>query len=354
MTDTTTPDFDPFNPSNWADEEASPANQSNDAHDAEFDGIVQGQMEDALEDVIAEVESEDASSSSTTEETPEEAPEGEEEAKQEPDNGKKKYVFNVKGEQVEIELDEAELLAKISHAHRAEEALQTAARDRQNLETLMKTVQKDPSELFRFLKIDPVDWSERYLGSHLENLSMSPEERQARQDQIELQLYRQEQERLQQEQQTQQQEQAKAAATQRLEADIVSAIERAPGLSKDPVVRTQTLLDVNRFLAADKAKAYRENREPTLTPEMAVKRAMDARQREIKEMFKNMKDDSALYDFIGKETMTRLRKKDVENVKKFPTNRVSSNNIQPKAQFKDKNPLTNMADFDKWARNIKD
>lgn len=357
MTDTTTPDFDPFNPSSWDDagDDNTAANQSSEAsHDAQFEGIIGGAMEDALEDVIADVESEDAP---TPYQTADDADEGSEEQEPEPEPepevpSKKLYKFKVNGEEVEREFDETELLARLSHAERAELALQEAAKNRKNIETLLNEVKKDPSVLFKHLNIDAVDWSERFLGSHLEDLSLSPEARAARDNEVLMRRYQAEQERIASENEATQIQQAKVAAEAKLNQDIQSAILNAPGLSQDPVVRTQTLLDVNRFLAADKAKAFRDGREPTLTPDQAVKRAMDARQREIKDLFKNMKDDNALYEFIGQETMKRLRRKDVEKAPKFPANRASSN-VAPKKQ-EQVSPLGSMNDFDKWARNFKD
>ncbi len=256
----------------------------------------------------------------------------------------------------EEEVDENELLKRAQKASAADRRFQEAANARKQAEGAMAQLREalmagkqNPAYLLQQLGIDPVKWAETHLSGHIENVRMTPEQRQQRQEQQELQQYREAVRQQQEQQVSHQEEEVRRANVNEIQTGLLNALGAAGLAAGDDPERSVSLaLDAAKYLIHDRRAALAEGREPKVTYEDAVRRAMGTYRRTLSQLVESL-DADQLYEFLGEVGKQKFRTADMKRHKtNVPSNRPTQTARAPQEQNKPK-----FVDEKTWAQNIR-
>jgi len=274
-----------------------------------------------------------------------------------------KLQYRANDQDIEEELDEDTLKQRLALAAGAQKSMSEAAQ-----------IKKEMMQMFHLMKTDPRmalmniafngdtkaarDFFEKELASQIQEELMSPEEKKRRAEEEELRKYREQEKAYKQEMERRAYLAKKQESAQRLESEIVSAIEKH-NLPRDPEVKTQILMDALKYLAGDRSRAMMEGGKPTLSADEAVKRARDSYDRSLKTLLSKYSDDD-LYEYLGPDVIKKIRAADLRRVKKAPgvpssTAGDSVSKMAPKTQATSKESGKPMSDKEwrEYLRNRK-
>lgn len=242
---------------------------------------------------------------------------------------KRKFKLKVDGQEFEEEYGDEDLVKELQLAKASTKRLQDAAQQRNQLNQILELAKNDPMALLRHVGYDDeaaANWAERYLGAHLENKFMSPEERQRRIDEQELANYRAHQQRVQQEREQQESLARRQELHRNIETGLIQAMEKAD-LPQSPEARTIIMYEALKMWSAAEVKARKNGVENTYSYEKAVRDAKRTRLNDVKSLLGQF-DEAGLYDQLGPDLIKKIRREDTKryrNKNQFPTNRNTSN-----------------------------
>jgi hypothetical protein len=273
-----------------------------------------------------------------------------------------KLQYRANDQDVEEELDENTLKQRLALAAGAQKHMSEAAQLKKEAMQMLQLMKTDPRMALMNLSFNgdtkqAREFFEKELASYIQEEMLSPEEKARRQEQEELRRYREQEKAYKQEMERRAYMAQKQENAQRLESDIIKAIE-VHNLPRDPEVKTQILMDALKYLAGDRANAMRNGTKPTITADEAVKRARDSYDRSLKTLLSKYSDDD-LYEYLGPDVIKKIRAADLRRVKKAPgvPNSSSGDSIAkmaPKSQTqKDANKPLNEKEFREMLRNRK-
>ena len=285
--------------------------------------------------------------------TGEDAP-PEQEIKEEPkpeEPRKFNWKGKLNGEEYEDEVDEDTARLMYQKAKAADKVFQEAAAQRKEVEAFLHNAKHNPAALLQHLGVDPKTYAEQYLNDHIMENMMTEEQKRQRAEQQELATYREQQQALQKQQEhTQYQEKVKQAEA-RLEQELLGVIQKNP-ISKDPAVQMQVMLDAAKYVAMERALAHQQKREPTLTMENAVNKAMKQYERGVHQFVKSL-DGDALIKYLGEDVTKKIREAELKRVRgsaprplqnQQPTMQRSSN--EPRKTLNEKDFLKSLDNLD--------
>lgn len=229
-------------------------------------------------------------------------------------------LFEIKVDGQIIKMTKDELLKEAQKSRAAGKRMQEAAKEKQDALRLIELAKKDPFALLKQLQpeMNEKDLLSKRLAALMEDELLTPQERQHRQDMLELQRYRQSMK--DQEEQKQQEELNKLAAEQQqvLDKEIAEAISTV-GLPKTKAAVKRVaeyMLDaIEAGLNVPVAKIAAQ-----------VKQDL---QDEMMELL-NQSDEDAFEQLLGKDLLTKAQKASLKQVKK-PGNPVAPSAPRDKA-----------------------
>ena len=293
-------------------------------------------------------------------------PSAKEKQQQEQETGKpwwKEVKFGDQVYELESEDQAKQLLQK---GFGADKKFQDAARKEKQLAEALKQAKNDPSAVLRQLGYNEdqiLQWHENELARRIEYNSMSPEERERREQQTELQRLRAEKQRAEQQQQYMRQQQMKKQASQQLENRALQALDNAGLATDDPQENYATMYDAMKQLMGWKAKQMRNGAPSEITTDVLesfIRRTHNNRQQSLKKMVSKY-DPDTLREVLGKEGTEKVRKALLKDRKSAPTNKSSMGYASGSKQARDgarnrskKNETISEHEFDKMMRDMKD
>lgn len=253
-----------------------------------------------------------------------------------------KYKYTVDGEEVEeeIDLEDREAIMKRLRLSRAAEKRMTEAKQaKAKAFDIVKQFEQDPQSVLERLGPKGKEIAEQFLLKHIKEDMLSPEEKQARQDKLELEALKKEKLEAEEARKTQAQKEKEYKIAQDFQATIIDALNRcklpkSPALVKEAARLMSKNLELGLKLdASDLAQLIRENRSG-----------------DLKSIIADM-DGDQLIEFFGEELANKVRKSDIQKLKAkqselFGVPQKSQSSSQ--SQTKESRPMT----IDEWKEQV--
>lgn len=232
------------------------------------------------------------------------------EAKVAPKSTKKKFTPKVNGRQREVELDlsnDEEVLKYLSKAMAADEKFEEAASLRKNVEQLVNELKNNPRGVLSHpdLGLDLKKFAEDILNEEIEEMSKSPEQKKLEELEKKLKEEMTQREKMEAAKREADMARLEEQAFKQFDDDITSALSSS-SLPKSPYV-VKRIADV---MIEAVNKGYTDVSVKDIMP--IVEQQITG---EIQKMFETMPEE-VMEGLIGKQNLTRLRKKRLANMKK--------------------------------------
>jgi len=190
-------------------------------------------------------------------------------------------------------------LARLTSLEKASQArFKEAAEREKKLMKMWEDMNEDPEKVLRKLNKNPDEWAESYLKKKIEEMQMSPEQREYKKQQEEFQRQKAEFE---------------AQATARLREEIDTEMTNAFSAAKLP--KSPFLAARMAGLIAQSIENAKKTGEQPLTYQEAANRVKIWYQNSFKETFSQM-DPNGILDFLGPEAVQKVRAALVNQVSK--------------------------------------
>lgn len=306
------------------------------------------EMSTGVENVSTE--SEGVNEGADTSENSEVSPEVEEQ----PEQVQQPRKYKVKLDEDEMEVDEDELLRGYTHAKAANRKFQEAAAERKRAaeekakaERLYQQLKTDPFKAISELGLNPRELSEEFLLKELEKESWTPEQKKAfelEQKVKEYETKEQERERLAKEHQARAEAEKEAREQHEMTEKIHKEYETKfiETLQSSSLPRNPTVI---RRVAEVVFNSLQEGYE--IPVEQAVKIVEKDMRSGISDLIRSL-DGDRLIEFLGDDTVKKLRKHDAAKVK----NPIPNQKSQPKEEPKPKK--SEYIDSNEWYRQMMD
>jgi hypothetical protein len=218
-----------------------------------------------------------------------------------------KFKFKIDGEETEeeVDLDDRENLQKELQLARAAKKRMAEAQDaKRKAFEIAQAFEKDPASILRRLGAKGREAAEMFLLEHLQEEALTPEQKQYRQMQQELDGYRNKDKEAKERSEQERISKLESDQAQHYQSVIIEALEKSD-LPKSPenVKRMAFLLRQNLKLGLD------------LSPEELAQEAKNDVTSYLGSMFKNASAETIIKVF-GPEILKKLRQHDIEQFKK--------------------------------------
>jgi hypothetical protein len=251
--------------------------------------------------------------SESTEQQAQEAKAKEKEAKEAKKSLRKKIPLKVNGKQQEVELDlenDEEIAKYLQKAMAADEKFREASSIRKQMETFVEMLKNDPLSILTHpeLGIDAKQLAESIINKEIEEMQKSPEQKEKERIQKELEDYRKQLESEKEARRQAEMARLEEQAFMELDRDITQALDSFKDLPKSPyVVRriADALIDATQL-------GYTDVKVGDVLP--FVKEQIHA---ELNEMF-NVMPEEVIEALMG-SNLNRVRQKRIAKAKKAPT-----------------------------------
>jgi len=241
----------------------------------------------------------------------------------------REYSLKVNGKTITKKIDlnnEKELIRELQLAAAGREAMNEAAELKRLFAQEIGRMKENPWDVLAELGLDPDQLAEMRIQQKIEELSKTPEQKEAEKKEQERMSLQKELEEARQKlkQKEEQEEQLKrekfeTEVAQDLENNIIKALDAHKDISASPKIIARI---------ADTMLWSMENGFDDVTPEDVIPQVRKELRQEINDLLSNLPEDF-LEEFIGQKNIDRLRKKRIDAAKKAKTvNTVS--NVVPK------------------------
>lgn len=226
-------------------------------------------------------------------------------------SSKKKYSPKVNGRQVDVEFDpsnDEEVLKYLQKAMASDEKFQEAAQLRKNVEALVQELKSNPRGVLSHpeLGIDIKKFAEDILNEEIQELQKTPEQRQLEALQKQLGDEKKQREQLEAAKTQAEMSRLEEAAFKQFDDEITGALENYPNLPKSPYV-------IKRIADTMIEAVNRGYKDVSVNDIMPIVEGQISG--EIQRMFETMPEE-VMEKLIGKQNLTRLRKKRLAGMKK--------------------------------------
>ncbi len=202
-----------------------------------------------------------------------ESPEPEADKKEAKKPGKRIVKLKVDGEEIDYDVsNEADLVQRLQKSYTADQRLEKAAKIQKQSESFIKALKNNPFQILSHpsLGIENLqEVAENFVWGNIQRDKMTPEERQAKDDQTELETRRAADAKRAEAEKAHRDEQRKAAVREKMQTDLISALDQSGVPRNDWSVRRMASLmkaalanriDVSAIEVAQKVKSeYIEN-----------------------------------------------------------------------------------------------
>lgn len=227
-------------------------------------------------------------------------------------SNKRKFTPKVNGRQREVEIDmdnDEEILKYLSKAMGADEKFEESASLRKSVEQLVNELKSNPRGVLSHpeLGLDLKKFAEEILNEEIEQMSKSPEQKKLEDLERRLAEEQSNREKLEEAKRKGEMERLEEQAFKQFDDDITSALSSS-SLPKSPYV-VKRIADV---MIEAVNKGYTDVSVKDIMP--IVEQQITG---EIQKMFETMPEE-VMEGLIGKNNLTRLRKKRLASMKKAP------------------------------------
>lgn len=213
---------------------------------------------------------------------------------------KKLYKLNIDG--TDEEVDEETLIKRAQKYSAADKKFNESAQLRKQAEQLLTMLKQDPYSVLEQLGLDPTELSRSHLQRKIEELKMSPEEKELR----DLRSYKEQQEQLrqqkEQEELTAKEEQLRSELSSKMTQEIIGALESVNLPRDESSIRM--MVDIMR---------HQINNDVDITWEEAADIVRFQHEQNYKHFFSQMNVD-ALAQLLGEETVNKLVKRSTKKL----------------------------------------
>lgn len=220
---------------------------------------------------------------------------------------RRKYTYKVDGKEVSEELTDDDVKKHLSMSKAAYKRMSEAAESKKQSEQLIRMLRENPEAVFENEQIMGNkkfrDIAEAYLAKQLESEMLTPEQRQQKQMQSELEKYRESERKQKEAQESQQMEQLQQHYAQEFEKNIIK------GLSSQNLPKTPTTV---KRMAQLMAKNLEHGLD--LPPEAIAELVRQDYVRDIQELFGSTEAD-ALLSLLGDGVSNKIRQADLKKLK---------------------------------------
>lgn len=249
---------------------------------------------------------------------------------------KRKYTYKVDGKEVSEELTDDDVKKHLSMSKAAYKRMSEAAETKKQSEQLIRMLRENPEAVFENEQIMGQkkfrDIAEAYLAKTLESEMLTPEQRQQKKEQSELQKYREAERKQKEAQESEQMEKLQNHYAQEFEKNIIK------GLSSQNLPKTPTTV---KRMAQLMAKNLEHGLD--LPPEAIAELVRQDYVRDIQELFGSTEAD-ALVSLLGEGVSNKIRQADI---KKFKANNPFGAK-QPSQQMSTQEKPTQKMNKEEW------
>lgn len=255
------------------------------------------------------------------EEVSEEDAESEEEIQEEIKELKRKLKLKVDGEEIEEEIDlndEEYLVKQLQLAKASQKRMQETASLKNEIGEFFSQLKTNPAAVLADLGLNVDEFAEGHISKKIEEMEMSPEEKEQRKMREELEALRQEKEELAKQKESAEKQRLQDEYARQIDNEITDALNsNETTLPKSPYVVKR--IAETMMLAMN--KGYNDVTASQVLP-LVEKQIKD----EMHQMFGKLPDE-LLEQVIGKDTSERLRKRRLNNLKKKKAQTRTANQI---------------------------
>ena len=257
---------------------------------------------------------------------------------------KKKLTLKVDGQDEVVEFDpsdEQALVRELQKSRAFDKRSKEFSGFKSQVDNFIKGLRENPDSILEQMGINVDDLAEKRLQRKIQEMQMTPEEREKEKMRAELEELKKEKQRAEQERQQAQQEALKNKYAAEIENDIESALNDSK--SKLPRKNPRVIARIAQTMLWASANGYNN---------VSVKDVLPYVEKEWKEELSSYFDNSAedlIEELVGKQNLERMRKKRLQNRPKAPT--ASANQIkdtgkaQQKQELEDKPKTKKMRDI---------
>ena len=213
--------------------------------------------------------------------------------------------MKIKVDGKEEELDESEIIKLAQLGRGSNKRFEEAKQMRQQAEQFIAMLKKDPKAVLSnpALGVDLRKFAEQIVWEHIQDESLSPEQKRARDIEKELQKYKEQEELTKKEQAEQQMQALHQRYAQDYDRKITSALQNS-GLPKTP----STVKRMAEYMFTAVQNGY------DLEPSDLVHQVRKDYEQDIREMFGQV-DGDTLLSLLGEDTAKKIRNTDLKRLK---------------------------------------
>ena len=231
-----------------------------------------------------------------------------------PDN----TVIKVNGKEVEVSHDDLVKYAQMGVS--ANDKFSEASNEKKKLAEFLSAAKSNPEALLKNLGIDSQTFAEQLLTRRIEEQSMTPEQKETRDQKSELENLRKEKEQYARQQQKNKAMQFKNQQAAQLESVVMDAMSDIGLDSTNNEERVHIMSEAMRHVYAWKTKQLKAGNDATVSKDLitgTMTKIMTNRQNVINNYVKTL-DAEKLIDFLGKEGTDKVRQHLLGKVKSAP------------------------------------
>lgn len=224
----------------------------------------------------------------------------------------KKYKLKIRGQEKEVEVDLGNddfIRDQLQLAEVSKRSMQEAAELKKAYMREMERLRSDPMSVLAELGLDPEEVSAGFIQKKIEEMKKSPEQLASEKLARELEEARAEAKKLKEEKEQAEMSKLQEQAVKTLNDEIDKAISGHKKLPNSPLVRKKI---------ADTMLWAMNNGHGDVTAEDVVPLVEKELRGELSSLFDGLGDDDALEDWIGRERISKMRKKRIAAAKPVP------------------------------------
>ena len=232
----------------------------------------------------------------------------------------KSLQLKVHGETITEELpfefdDNPEVIKYLTNNLQMSRAANRAMQDKSGFEkqvqSFVENLKGNTAQVLQQMGIDPIEFAAKQLEAEIEKQKLSPEQRRNLELEAKLKEMEERDQKKDEENKKKEFESHRKAVGERVENQMIQALDKSD-LPHTPYVADR--IAKYMLLALNDRDEYGNPRPMELTPEEVIPLVREDILRDLQQVFKGMSEDK-LENFIGKDVFSKVRKKNIANIK---------------------------------------
>ena len=222
------------------------------------------------------------------------------------------FTVTVDGKEVPVTLDE--LKRGYAHGRAANERMRAASETRQQAEEVLKIFRENPRMAMEKLGVDAKAFAEQVLNEHLEDMSLSDEQRELKKLRAQMKQFAEQEERAKAEQQAASEKAFRDQVTQQMQQDIIGALQSS-GLPRNEY----TVGRIAYYMEAALTAGF-----PNVTAQNVIPYVRTEYEKDVQSLLGSLSEDQ-IESFLGKDISKKVLKSSLSKVKTPPTKTAEPN-----------------------------